>query len=42
MSIGPMAQLDKFLKAWLPFIPLDPIRSHPRYHALLRKMNLKP
>jgi hypothetical protein len=21
---------------------LDPMRSHPRYHALLRKMNLNP
>jgi hypothetical protein len=21
---------------------LDPLRSHPRYHALLRKMNLEP
>jgi serine/threonine protein kinase len=20
----------------------DPLRSHPRYHALLRKMNLEP
>jgi hypothetical protein len=27
----------------LPVHPLaDPIRSHPRYHALLRKMNLSP
>jgi hypothetical protein len=33
----------EFMVFSLPVHPLaDPLRSHPRYHALLRKMNLGP
>ena len=33
---------DEQIFIFLPDVPLDPLRSHPRYKALLRKMNLEP